>query len=156
MHTPLLFSARHANTVLLRSVQNWHQRQRLLQSLHQILILCLWWHWHDIHWHIQGIRLEFVLLHLSFTIIASIIIFENANAHVVAQYEQAFRARSHSTTTRNRLHGYQCDCSHLTMMTKLCFVIVINVTNFWRHRIYRQVRMGPYCVQTRLDYDDRI
>ena len=52
------------------------------------------------------------------------------------------RALSHWTTTRNRLHCYQCDCSHLTMTTELCVVIVINVTNFWRHRIY-QVRTGP-------------
>ena len=37
------------------------------------------------------------------------------------------RARSHLMTTKNRLHGYQCDCSHLSMTTKLCFVIVINV-----------------------------
>ena len=57
-------------------------------------------------------------------------------------YCSIIRARSHLTTTKNRLHGCQCDCSHLTMTTKLCFVIVINVIYYCRHKSNRLVRMG--------------
>ena len=64
------------------------------------------------------------------------------------------RDRSYLTTTttwnvhvvRDGLPNYQCYCSHLTTMTKLCTVIVVDRTHVWKrtvHNIAKSWYMGP-------------